>query len=181
MPDTPDADLRVSDQQRERAAREIREHFAAGRLTDEELGDRLQAAYSARTERELKSLLADLPKLPATRAEQKAEIAERRRHLERRLVQEAGGGAALFLFCTVIWLVSGANGQFWPIWVALLALIPLLRNGWRLYGPAPELDRVERDLDSRRRRDEQRNRYRDEVRGEALADRTAGHRRRRDR
>ena len=169
MADAPDADLRVSDQQRERAAREIREHFAAGRLTDEELSDRLQAAYSARTERELKSLLADLPKLPATPAEQKAEIAERRRHLQRRLLQDAGGAAAVFLVCTVIWLVSGAQGQFWPIWVALVALIPLLRNGWRLYGPAPELDRVERELEARRRRDELRDRVRRDPTG---ADRT---------
>jgi hypothetical protein len=33
MADRPD--LRVSDQQRDRAAQEIREHFAAGRLSDE--------------------------------------------------------------------------------------------------------------------------------------------------
>jgi Domain of unknown function (DUF1707) len=48
-------DLRVSDDQRERAVSEIREHFAAGRLNDDELSDRVQAAYSARTqvEREL--------------------------------------------------------------------------------------------------------------------------------
>src|SRR5689334_15872807 len=95
--DAPDPSLRASDEQRERAAQEIREHFAAGRLTDEELSERVQAAYAARTEGELKTVLADLPKLPATRAQQKAEIAERRRHLQRRLVQEAGGGAGAFL------------------------------------------------------------------------------------
>src|SRR5204863_6418162 len=54
--------------------------------------------------------------------------------------------AGAFLVCTAIWLTSGANGQFWPIWVALVAVIPLVRNGWRLYGPAPELDRVEEEL-----------------------------------
>jgi hypothetical protein len=54
----------------------------------------------------------------------------------------------------VVWLVSGAHGQFWPIWVALLVLIPLLRNGWRLYGPAPQLDQVERELESPARRGE---------------------------
>jgi hypothetical protein len=154
MPDAPD--FRVSDQQRERAASEIREHFAAGRLTDDELSDRLQAAYSARTQRELQGLLADLPKLPATRAEQKAAIAERRRQLQRRLLQECGGGAALFVVCVVVWLASGAHGQFWPIWVALITLIPLLRNGWRLYGPAPQLDRVERELEARERHAERR-------------------------
>jgi hypothetical protein len=156
-------DVRASDEQRERAAEEIREHFAAGRLTDEELSERVQAAYAARTVGDISALLADLPKLPASPAQQRAEIAQRRRELQRRLIQETGGGAALFVLCTVIWLTSGAHGQFWPIWVALVVLIPLLRNGWRLYGPAPELDRVERDLEARRRKHELRN----ELRGDA--------------
>lgn|GEM_PF-4216960 len=54
--------VRVSDQQREEAARQLREHFAAGRLTPDELDERLQAAYGARTEPELERLLADLPR-----------------------------------------------------------------------------------------------------------------------
>jgi hypothetical protein len=153
MADAGDRDLRVSDQQRERAVQDIREHFAAGRLTEDELSDRVQAAYSAQTERELMAQLADLPKLPATPAEQKAEIVARRRHLQRRLVQEAGGGMGGFLICTAIWAASGASGFFWPIFVALGVVIPLLRSGWRLYGPAPELDRIERELESRGHRD----------------------------
>jgi DUF1707 SHOCT-like domain len=161
------SDLRASDEQRDRAAQEIREHFAAGRLTDDELSDRVQAAYAARTEGELKTLLSDLPKLPASPAQQKAELAGRRRDLQRRLLQETGGGAALFVLCTVIWLSSGASGQFWPMWVALVVLIPLLRNGWRLYGPSPELDRVERELEARRRRDQLRNEARADAHGRA--------------
>ena len=58
--------------------------------------------------------------------------------------------------CVAIWLVDGANGQFWPVWVLLVVLIPLLRNSWRLYGPAPELDRVERELEQKARQDERR-------------------------
>ncbi|HSC01862.1 MAG TPA: DUF1707 domain-containing protein [Solirubrobacteraceae bacterium] len=171
MADRPD--LRASDEQRERAAQEIREHFAAGRLSDEELSDRVQAAYAARTEGELNAVLADLPKLPATRAQQKAEIALRRRELQRRLLQDAGGGSGAFLICTAIWVASGASGFFWPVFVALATLIPLLRNGWRLYGPAPELDVVERELEARRRK----NQARDEIRGDAR-DRAARHARR---
>ena len=148
------ADLRASDEQRDRAAQEIREHFAAGRLTDDELGDRVQAAYAARTVGELKRLLADLPKLPASPAQQKAELVQRRRYAQRRMIQEAGGGLSGFAICTAIWLGSGASGFFWPIFVALAVLVPLLRNAWRLYGPAPELERVERELDSRRQRDQ---------------------------
>jgi hypothetical protein len=143
--------LRASDEQRERAANELREHYAAGRLTDEELSERVQAVYNARTEGDLRALHADLPMLPATPQERKAEIVQRRRHLQRRLLQETGGSLVLFLVCTAVWIASGADGQFWPIWVAVVALIPLLRNGWRLYGPAPEFDGVEAAIDRRAR------------------------------
>jgi hypothetical protein len=140
------SELRVSDDDRERAAREIREHFAVGRLTEEELGERVDAVYRARTQEELRALSADLPPLPVTRAQQRAELAERRAALRRRTLQEAGGGLGAFALCTFIWAASGANGSFWPMWVALVALVPLLRNGWRLYGPAPEFDRLEEEF-----------------------------------
>jgi hypothetical protein len=152
--------FRVSDAERERAAQEIREHFAAGRLSQEELDERVQAAYQARTEDELRAVRSDLPVLPVTRAQQKAELAERRRHLQRRVLQEAGGGLGLFALCTAIWAASGAHGQFWPVWVLLVTLIALVRSGWRLYGPAPELDRVEEQLNRRASRDRGRARRR---------------------
>jgi Domain of unknown function (DUF1707) len=165
MPDAPD--LRVSDEQRDRAAQEIREHFAAGRLTDDELSDRIQAVYTARTEQELHRLLSDLPKLPASPAQRKAELAQRRRDLQRRLLQEAGGGSGAFLICTVIWAATGASGFFWPILVALGVLIPLVRNGWRLYGPAPEFDEIERELEARRHKDAARSQIRSDARSRA--------------
>jgi len=143
------SELRASDEQRERAAAEVREHYAAGRLDDDELSERLDAIYHARTEEELRALRKDLPVLPAS---QRAELAERRAQLQRRLIQHTGEALVPFLICTGIWVAAGASGAFWPIWVALFALIPLVRNGWDLYGPAPELDRVERHLDSRGQR-----------------------------
>jgi hypothetical protein len=141
------SDLRVSDQDRDRAAQQLREHFAAGRITEEELNERIQSAYHARTQHELTALLSDLPALPATPQEAKAELRARRRHLQRRLVQEAGGAATPFLICTVIWVAAGATGGFWPIFAAIPLILMLARNGWLLYGPSPELDRVERALD----------------------------------
>jgi Domain of unknown function (DUF1707) len=141
---------RVSDQEREQAAQEIREHFAAGRLSEEEMSDRLGSAYRAKTDLELSAIRADLPMLPATPAQQKAEVAQRRAHLQRRLLQQSGGGLAAFGVCTVIYFASdGHRGQFWPIWILIVVLLPLLRSGWQLYGPAPELDRVERQLEHR--------------------------------
>jgi hypothetical protein len=142
-----DAGLRASDEQRDRAAAEIREHFAAGRLDDDELAERLEAVYRARTQGELRAVRADLPALPvAARTQARAELAERRSRLRRQMIQQSGGGLGAFVLCTAIWAASGAQGSFWPIWVAVFVLIPLLRNGWRLYGPAPELDRVEAEL-----------------------------------
>jgi hypothetical protein len=61
--------------------------------------------------------------------------------------------------CVAIWLLSGAHhGSFWPAWIIFFSLLPLVRDGWRLLGPAPELDAVERRLDSRRRRSGHRGR-----------------------
>jgi DUF1707 SHOCT-like domain len=173
--------LRVSDEERDRAAAEIREHFAAGRLDDEELAQRLQAVYSAKTAEELRVARSDLPILPPSPAEQRAELVARRSELQRRLIQEAGGGVTLFLICTVVWAASGASGQFWPIWVALVAVLPLIRSGWRLYGPAPELDRVEEDLERRRRRDQRREVRRSDRHVERIERRADRHTDRRDR
>lgn len=144
-------ELRASDDDRERVAREIREHYAAGRLDEDELNERLESAYAARTVGELDTLRADLPALPATLAEQQAAVAHRRAELQRRLLQQSGGAIVPFAICTGIWVAAGASGFFWPLWVALFTILPLLRNGWRLYGPAPELDRVEDELARRER------------------------------
>ncbi|HET9719372.1 MAG TPA: DUF1707 domain-containing protein [Solirubrobacteraceae bacterium] len=150
--------LRVSDQDREEAARLIREHYAAGRLDDRELNERLEAAYAARTEGDLALTLADLPPLPATRSAELAEVRARRSHLQRRLLQQSGGGMTLFVLGTAVWLTDGATGQFWPVWVLIVVLIPLLRGAWRLYGPAPDLDRVEAELERRERHAERQSR-----------------------
>jgi Domain of unknown function (DUF1707) len=53
--------MRVSDADRERVAERLREHFAAGRLTSEELDERVAAALGAKTAGELHHVLADLP------------------------------------------------------------------------------------------------------------------------
>jgi DUF1707 SHOCT-like domain len=151
-----DEGLRISDDDRERAARALREHFAAGRLTGDELEKRLETIYSAQTLGSLRSVLADMPALPATRAQQRAELATRRGPLTRHLLQQTGGALAPFLVCTLVWAFSSPHGSFWPAWVALVALVPLLRNLWRLYGPAPELERVEAELAEQSRRDQHR-------------------------
>jgi hypothetical protein len=60
-------DLRASDADRERTVVALRHHALAGRLTVEELDERCEQAYAARTLRELAELQADLPALPLRR------------------------------------------------------------------------------------------------------------------
>jgi len=53
--------LRIGDADREAIAASLREHFAQGRLTLEELQHRLGAALSAKTDRDLGPITRDLP------------------------------------------------------------------------------------------------------------------------
>ena len=103
---------------------ELNAHTVAGRLDTDELEERTEAAYSARTTAELDALRQDLP---ATKAELDRAYAERVA-LTKRMVQETGGSAAAFLAGTAVWLVSGASGQFWPVWILLIVVLSLGRN-----------------------------------------------------
>ncbi len=53
--------LRIGDAERDAVAAELREHYAHGRLTLEELNERLDAAFAAKTQRDLNRLISDLP------------------------------------------------------------------------------------------------------------------------
>jgi Domain of unknown function (DUF1707) len=53
--------IRVSDADRERVTARLREHYAEGRLTAEELDERVTAALNAKTFGELRRVMADLP------------------------------------------------------------------------------------------------------------------------
>jgi hypothetical protein len=53
--------VRISDADRERATGRLRDHFAEGRLTPEELDERVTAALNARTAGDLRRVMADLP------------------------------------------------------------------------------------------------------------------------
>ena len=57
-----DNHIRISDADRERSAAALRDHYADGRLTCEELDERVTAALTARTFGDLRSVMADLPK-----------------------------------------------------------------------------------------------------------------------
>jgi hypothetical protein len=53
--------MRVSDADREHVTARLREHFAEGRLTSEELDERITATLNAKTFGDLRSIMTDLP------------------------------------------------------------------------------------------------------------------------
>lgn len=53
--------MRISDSDRDRVAAQLRDYYAEGRLTSEELDERVTAALSAKTAGDLRRLTADLP------------------------------------------------------------------------------------------------------------------------
>jgi len=53
--------IRASDADRERVTARLRDHFAEGRLTREELDERVAAALDAKTFGDLRPIMADLP------------------------------------------------------------------------------------------------------------------------
>lgn len=61
--------LRASDADREKIADRLRKATAEGRLLAEELEERLEAAFSARTYGELDAVVDDLPSAPVRRQE----------------------------------------------------------------------------------------------------------------
>ena len=83
-------DLRVSDTDREQVAERLREATGEGRLTLEELDERLEQTYAARTGSDLDLLVADLPEPGAHAA-----LGERREagRTRRWIVAVMGGGS----------------------------------------------------------------------------------------
>jgi hypothetical protein len=55
--------LRIGDAERDAAATDLGEHYAAGRLTLDELNERLDAVFSSKTLGQLTQVMADLPGL----------------------------------------------------------------------------------------------------------------------
>jgi hypothetical protein len=126
------SELRASDADRERSAERLRAAAAEGRLTAEELEERLERAFSARTESELTPLVADLPPAASPSAPPAAPERRRRRgpdpdHLRAYI--------AVNVMLVAIWALTGA-GYFWPIWPILGWGVGLVADsGGRLRGP----------------------------------------------
>jgi hypothetical protein len=67
-----DYDVRIGDAERDAATVQLREHFVAGRLTFDELAERIDGALNAKTQRQIDHLMADLPRPPRAARSQAA-------------------------------------------------------------------------------------------------------------
>jgi Domain of unknown function (DUF1707) len=101
------SELRVSDADRDLVAERLRAAAGEGRLSADELEERLESAFGARTEAELEPLTADLP-APVARA-------GRRRRPAR---PDFGPYLGVSVMLVAIWALTGM-GYFWPIWPIL--------------------------------------------------------------
>jgi hypothetical protein len=146
-----DARIRASDADRDRTAAALREHLAAGRLTAEEFDERLDKAYAAKTLGELDDLMTDLPgtdlepppdvslhrlagSLP-TPGRSGGSIEARQGRFSPAWRAAWGSWLAVSVLVFAIWLVSGASGGLWFLWV-VLPLGALLLGRWIMGAPA---------------------------------------------
>ena len=93
-----DYDLRIGDAERDATMAQLREHFVAGRLTFDELTERIDLALAAKTQGQIDGLMADLPHPPrAARGEPPQPVPD----------QDAGRFLvfALLLFALATWIL----------------------------------------------------------------------------
>jgi hypothetical protein len=133
------AHVRAADGDRRRAVAELQEHFVAGRLSSEELGERVEKVLASRTFGELALVLHDLPSIAVppedqpeaaspTRDRVTRRQARRERHRERRrhgrygrrgLRAHATSYFMVMGLLVAIWLLTSPGHYFWPIWPIL--------------------------------------------------------------
>jgi hypothetical protein len=128
------SEMRASDDDRDRVAGVLRDAHAEGRLGQDELLDRLESTYQARTYRDLDRLVADLPPVRPQRAIDRiqqrplsapAPAGPLRQKARRaaRVSLNAGWwmwGTAVGVNLLIWFIVAVVAGPpyFWPIWVA---------------------------------------------------------------
>jgi hypothetical protein len=132
---------RASDAERERCARALRDHAAAGRLSFGEMEERLTFAYGATYRSELRSLVRDLPRDHAGRAVRVLDRVDRLLLKAHVACFGVANGSLVGL-----WAATG-QGDFWPAvtiapWSVVLA--------WHA-GGSWSLRRLLRGAPSRRR------------------------------
>ncbi|WP_410597765.1 DUF1707 domain-containing protein [Amycolatopsis sp. lyj-23] len=124
MEDTSSARIRAADADRERVATAVQTAGSEGRLTLDEVEERLSRVYAARFTDELGALTADLPRPAPSPPGFPLSRAALRRHPALRV--HLGVVAAVAVLLVVRWAVLGA-GFFWPafplFWLGVSLLV----------------------------------------------------------
>ena len=133
--DGPHQPIRASDAERAAVAATLRQHAAEGRLTMQELEERLGSAYTATTFADLQLLLGDLPRLPhADPLSRVPALAPDWPGTGRGGRRPNSGFVILMALCWAIWAVSvtTSNGHslegLWPLWLMLPLGLAFLRR-----------------------------------------------------
>jgi hypothetical protein len=119
------ASLRASDADREQFVEALRQHHTEGRLTVEDLTERTERAYTARTLGDLDALATDLPPLQPAHPSAAPGLPPRMRPpgperaaAKARLLRSSLWYGILSLFLITVWALSGRD-SFWPVWPIL--------------------------------------------------------------
>ena len=128
-------DLRASDAERAQIIELLRRHHQDGRLTAEELAERIERVNAATTFGDLDASMANLPRLLPSLAPPTATVLERTPGAARQAFYRAlFAYVVINLFLIGIWAFSG-RGAFWPIWVVLGWGLGMAFYAFRVFGP----------------------------------------------
>lgn len=128
-PTVPDADLRVSQTERDAAARLLGEHLAAGRIEPAEFDERCDRALAARTRGDLDRLFADLPAERPARPPAPAGPDPARRIAA--LIRPLAAMAVLAGLAVILALTGPAHGHSHYPWPLIPLVFIILRRPWR--------------------------------------------------
>jgi len=157
-----DPNLRASDSDREAVAQQLRDHYAAGRITLDEFDERTTTTYAAKTFGDLDGLLVDLPStevvpVPAAHvpAPSNASGPDRVDRF-RASVAPFSSWIVVALVMNLIWLGGtdnqGHHGAYWPIWVigpwGVMMVMRWLNGGSR---QSSEIERRRAEHEARQR------------------------------
>lgn len=120
--------VRIGDKERDEAAHDLGEHFAAGRLAREEYDDRLALIFGARTWSDITPIFGDLPApkpgQPAPQAQaftREAWVASRR-HRAR---------PPMFPILMILIGVAIFTGNWWVFWLGFGGIVLFRKMQWQ--------------------------------------------------
>jgi DUF1707 SHOCT-like domain len=131
LPDPVPADLlRVGDAERQQAVAALGDHYAAGRLDQDEYDTRVQRAYASRTRVDLQGLFGDLPEPAPFRPLPAAGWREGRVARDRPRPRPVLAGVPVFPVLIVLAVVASALLRFPVFPIVLFLWFGLGRRIW---------------------------------------------------